>query len=79
MGLRLRQELRALVALAEQMASDEARRVELIAALGGESKPVASAEPIRELLAIGAPDFEAHGLTSFELPCVAPSQTAFRI
>ena len=64
MGLRLRQELRALVALAEQIASDEARRIELIAALGGQSEPVASAEPIRELLAVGAPDFEAHGLNT---------------
>src|SRR5512132_4052363 len=44
--------------------SNEFAGASLIAALGGESEPVASAEPIRELLAVGAPDFEAHGLNT---------------
>jgi hypothetical protein len=63
-GLRLRRELRELVALAERVAGDEVRRAELVAALGDKSAPVAGAKPMLELLAVGSTpaDVEAHGV-----------------
>jgi hypothetical protein len=60
-AVRLKRELRELVALAEEVASDEVRRAELVASLGGESVPVAGAKPLLELLAV-ASDVEAHAL-----------------
>jgi hypothetical protein len=63
-GLRLQRELRELVALAERVASDEAQRVKLVAALGGESVTVAGAKPLLDLLAVASTsaDVEAHVL-----------------
>lgn len=60
-GLRLQRELRELVALAERVASDDAQRAKLVAALGGESVTVGGAKPLLELLAV-ASDVEAHVL-----------------
>src|SRR2546426_5238169 len=64
LGLRLQQELRELLALAERVASDDTRRAELVAALGAESMPVASAEPLLQMLAVPTkpPEVEAHVL-----------------
>ena len=60
-AVRLERELRELVALAEEVANNDARRAELVASLGDESAPVAGAKPLLELLAVGS-DVEAHVL-----------------
>jgi hypothetical protein len=54
-GLRLRTELRALVAGAEQIASDEARKAELVAALGDPGATL-------EALSVSGAEVEAHVL-----------------
>jgi hypothetical protein len=62
-AVRLERELRGLVALAEEVASDDARRAELAASLSDESAPVAGAKPLLELLAVGSDvEVEAHVL-----------------
>jgi hypothetical protein len=60
-AVRLERELRELVALAEEVANNDARRAELLASLRDESAPVAGAKPLLELLAVGS-DVEAHVL-----------------
>jgi hypothetical protein len=60
-AVRLERELRELVALAEEVAKNDARRADLVASLGDERAPVAGAKPLLELLAVGS-DVEAHVL-----------------